>query len=130
VALSTAEAEYMAMSGALQEAAWLRQLLHDLQCTVKKPVELFTDNQAAVSIAGSTLLPNSRSKHSDVRHHFVREQVRSGRVTVKWVPSNEQLADMFTKPLAKQTFTTLAHAVMTGQQQQVKSGDRHVKSSE
>jgi len=119
VALSTAEAEYMAMSAAVQEVKWVHALLKELGCEVALPLNLFTDNKAAVSISSNENVPHTRTKHIDVRHHYVRELVRRGWLRVTWVRSEDQLADVFTKGLDTDTFRTLArHIIKQTQQEQ------------
>jgi len=101
VALSTAEAEYMAMSAAVQEVKWLTALLSELREPAALPVTLYTDNQAAVSISSNAAVPHTRTKHIDLRHHYVRECVLDGSIRVSWIRSEQQLADVFTKGLNK-----------------------------
>lgn len=113
VALSTAEAEYMAMSVALQETKWLMQLLEELGVNVARPVSMFSDNQAAISISSASAVPHVRTKHIDLRHHYVRESVRSGEIQIRWVAGSEQLADVFTKGLSKQQYKKLTDRIMT-----------------
>ena len=73
VALSTSEAEYIALSSATQEAMWLRKLLiSDLQVTSQEPTVLMEDNQGAISIARNPVA-HSRTKHIDIRYHYIRE---------------------------------------------------------
>ncbi len=114
VALSTAEAEYMAISAALQEVKWLSQLLGELSCVVQKPIPVFSDNQAAISISSASAVPHSRTKHIDLRHHYVRESVRDGLLRIEWVESSKQLADVFTKALPKLQYKRLTEKIMTG----------------
>lgn len=114
VALSTAEAEYMAISAALQEVKWLAQLLGELSCSVQTPIPVFSDNQAAISISSASAVPHSRTKHIDLRHHYVRESVRDGLLQVEWVQSSKQLADVFTKALGKEQYKQLIDKIMTG----------------
>ena len=71
VALSTAEAEYIALGSVVQEAMWLHQLLSDLRCDVKTPMEILEDNQGAIVMAKNPVV-HKRSKHIDIRHHFIR----------------------------------------------------------
>jgi hypothetical protein len=118
VALSTAEAEYMAMSAAVQEVIWVKQLMKEMGCRVKEPMNLFCDNQAAVSLSSHTSVPHTRTKHIDIRHHYVRAAVQSRLIRVEWVRSEQQLADVFTKGLKKQTYKQLTQQFMTEQEQQ------------
>ena len=97
VALSTAEAEYMAASAATQEALHLRLLLTDLgyaqPCTV-----LFEDNQPCIDIAKNPVT-SSRTKHIDIRVHFVREHIKSGEIVLKYLATEFMIADCLTKNL-------------------------------
>lgn len=77
VALSTTEAEYVALSIATQEAVWLKQLLSELRIEQSKPTVVYEDNQSA------------RTKHIDMRHHFVREKVNDGTIEVKYCCSDQ-----------------------------------------
>ena len=87
VALSTAEAEYMALGSAAQEAIWLRHLLSDLQVNTDDPTEIFEDNQGAIAMAKNPI-GHKRTKHIDIKHHFIRENVQAGTVTLTYCPTN------------------------------------------
>ena len=75
VALSTTEAEYMALSAATQEVVFLRQLLINLGEVVGGPTPMFEDNQECEALATNTMT-TSKTKHIDTRHHFVRDLVK------------------------------------------------------
>jgi hypothetical protein len=111
VALSTAEAEYMAISAAVQEIKWLVQLLTEMQIKVKLPVTLYCDNQAAISISENDV-HHHRTKHIDIRHHYVRDEIRNKFIQIKWIQSNQQLADIMTKSLNKIQFQKLRCQIM------------------
>ncbi len=102
-ALSTAEAEYMALSDACKEAVWLRALLLEIAVIDSAPVEVREDNQAAIAIAHHPTR-HAATKHIDVRHHYVRECVYLGRVHLTYVASQQQAADILTKALARPAF--------------------------
>lgn len=112
VALSTAEAEYMSLSLAVQEVKWLKTLVCELGCEVDGPIPVRTDNQAALAIATNNAIAHSRTKHIDIRHHYVREAVDGGMIEMKWVDTKSQVADVFTKALPKQTFKQLLTHIM------------------
>ena len=78
---------------------------------------MYSDNQAAISISSSASIPHSRTKHIDIRHHYVRECILGGEVKVNWLPSNRQLADVFTKGLTRNTFEQLVKKVVDKQQE-------------
>ena len=99
VALSTMEAEYMAVSAATQEALWWRGLLKEL-FGVAQPVTIHCDNMSAVHLAEKEIGYSPRSKHIDIRHHFVRENVEEKLIKLEHVATEAQKADVFTKPVA------------------------------
>ena len=74
VALSTAEAEYIALSAATQETLWMRQLLTNLSVNVEKPITIYEDNQSAIAMSKNPQF-QGRSKHIDIKYHFVRHPV-------------------------------------------------------
>ena len=104
VALSTAEAEYVALASAAQEAAWMRQLLEDLCHKQTEPTVVREDNQSAIAIAQQ---PHSHSKmkHIDIRYHFVREKVQDNTIELRYCPTNDMLADILTKGLTYDKFS-------------------------
>ncbi|RDB27573.1 Retrovirus-related Pol polyprotein from transposon TNT 1-94 [Hypsizygus marmoreus] len=110
-ALSSTEAEYMAMSHAIREALWIRLLLISLGFPIPRPFPLLCDNQSAIEIANSESL-SSRSKHIDVRYHFIRQHLMSGSFATSWIPTGDMTADILTKPLAAALH--LKHALALG----------------
>ena len=103
VALSTAEAEYVALSAATQEAIWLRRLLADVGEPLEDPIVINEDNQGAIAMAKNPV-GHARTKHIDMRYHFVREGVQNGAIILKYVASGDMIADILTKPLPKHPF--------------------------
>lgn len=95
--LSTMEAEYVALSDTSREAVWLRRLLQEIGAMKESPLNLWEDNQGALALTkeGST----KRSKHIDVRYHFVKDAVLVGDISVTHVKSEWMAADALTKPL-------------------------------
>jgi hypothetical protein len=106
VALSSTEAEYIAYGEAVQEILWLRQLLQEIQQPSGGPTILRCDNQSAIALATHDK-HHQRTKHINVRHHFLRQHVQEGTIRMEWVPSQEQLADILTKPLGPTAFTRI-----------------------
>ena len=106
VALSTTEAEYVALSTATQEAIWLRRLLTDLGKPLEEPIVINEDNQGAITMAKNPV-GHARTKHIDKRYHFVREGVQNGTIILKYVATDEMIADILTKPLPKHPFEKL-----------------------
>ena len=100
VALSTEEAEYMALSNTTQEAVWLRELHQDLTNATDHPTIIHEDNQAAIKMAKNPQY-HERAKHISIKYHFVREQVNNNVIELKYCPTQDMIADMFTKGLDK-----------------------------
>lgn len=100
VALSTTESEYMALGSAIQEALWLKGLEAELLRSTKSNI-LYCDNQSAALLAASES-HHPRTKHIDVRHHFVRDVINDGRIILQHISTNEMVADILTKALPTQ----------------------------
>ena len=103
MATGTCEAEYMALSLAVKEMVWLYMLLRSMGIKVRRPCVVYEDNTAAAKIANN-VTAIKRTKHIDVRHHFLREHVEQGTITIVQVSTHKQLADVMTKVLGKEAF--------------------------
>jgi hypothetical protein len=99
VALSSTEAEYMSVSHAAREAAFLNQLLSESGYK-QYSITLHCDNQSCIALSTNPAY-HQRSKHIDIQHHFVREKVESGNITLTYVPGEQMIADILTKPLPR-----------------------------
>jgi hypothetical protein len=102
VALSTAEAEYVAVTSAAQELTWLKLLLQGLG-KPQSHVELMEDNQACIVLSRNPQ-DHKRTKHIQVRYHYVRDHIKNGEFMLKYCPTESQLDS------ADQCFGTYAHA--------------------
>ena len=111
VALSTAEAEYIAASLAVQELLYLRNVLRGVGIEVRTPVCVREDNQACLRIVDNPVL-HTRAKHIDLRYHFVSDHVAGGDVSFKYCPSKDNVADMFTKQFPRDLFVKFRDIVM------------------
>ena len=106
VSLSTTESEYIAAATAAKEAAWLRALLNGIGQQRKKPTMLYVDNQSAIRLVRKPKF-HKRTKHVDIKYHYIREKVENREIEVVFTPTEHQLADMFTKALPKNHFVEL-----------------------
>ncbi len=110
VALSTAEAEYMALASSAQEAVWMRQLSSEMGIEYTKPVIIYEDNQSAIAMTKNPQF-HGRTKHIAIKYHYIREQVNDGSITVQYCSTENMLADMLTKPLASTQFSKLCSLI-------------------
>jgi hypothetical protein len=109
VSLSSAEAEYIALSKGIAEGCWIKSLLNEigLQC---KQILMLEDNQSAICVSKNPE-HHKRLKHIDLRYHYIRDNVRKGVVDVTYIPSREQLGDICTKGLNKNIYLKLCTAI-------------------
>ena len=89
------------------KSAFLNEELEDYGLTLTQ-IPIYCDNQSAISMTGNPV-QHSMTKHISIRYHFIREHVMEGTVELHFVPTDQQLADIFTKPLAEATFTRLVN---------------------
>ena len=112
VALSTCEAELYAEAAAIQEVQWIRGMLAELGLASAKASVVHGDNQSTLAVSKNGI-KGERTKHVDVKYHFVTDCIDEGAVQLKWIPTREQQADIFTKALDVQTFTGLRAQLMS-----------------
>jgi hypothetical protein len=105
VALSTAEAEYVAAGQCCAQLLWMRQTPRDFGYNLSK-VPLLCDNESAIRLADNPV-EHSRTKHIDIRHHFLRDHQQRGDIDIYHISTENQLADIFTKPLDEKRFCRL-----------------------
>jgi hypothetical protein len=105
VALSTAEAEYIAACHCCAQLLWMRQTLRDYGYKFSK-VSLLCDNESAIRMADNPV-EHSCTKHIAIRYHFLRDHQQKGDIEIAYINTKEQLADIITKPLDEKTFTKL-----------------------
>ena len=104
VALSTMEAEYIAMSIVVQEAVWLKRLLNHLGLIASQdPLTIYSDSQASIAYTKDPKF-HGRTRHIEIKYHFVRDLVARGEVNLEHIPTQEMITDPFTKPLARDDF--------------------------
>jgi hypothetical protein len=103
IALSTVEAEYIAQAHAAKEALWLCNFVSEIRSKLTQAITINSNNQGAIALSKDNKF-HSRTKHIDVRYHFICEAVEDGKVSVVYIPTDENPADIFTKPLVKAKF--------------------------
>ena len=103
MALSSTEAEYVALCSATQEIVWLRRLLAAMGLEQKEATKLHEDNQGSISLSKNPK-SHSRTKHIDIKFHYVREAVEKKEVNIIYCATEKMTADIMTKPLPKVKF--------------------------
>jgi hypothetical protein len=105
VALSTAEVEYIATGSCYAQILWIKAIFNDFGIKFNI-VSLLYDNESAIKLTNNPV-QHARTKHIDVRHHFIRDHQQKGDISIKSVGTEDQLADIFTKPLDEKRFYQL-----------------------
>jgi hypothetical protein len=111
IAASSMEAEYMAAFALIQEICWLRGVMSELGFELEEPTRVYMDSQSAIDLANNPV-HHKRSKHIAIKYHWLRQKIREMVVTLQYVPSPMQLADMLTKALAETIFEPLVDQVV------------------
>lgn len=101
------EAEYMAFSTALCDVLWLRQLAQELDPTCNEQTTILGDNESAIKLAKTDAF-RPKTKHIDIRYHFIREKIALGVIDIEYVPTDDNAADSLTKGVTKQKHISCA----------------------
>ena len=102
--LSSTEGEYIAETHAAKEAMWLRLFVSKITGCSEGPLTVMADNQEAIVLAKDNKF-HAQTKHINLQYHFICEAVEDGRITMKYIPTAENVMDIFTKALLKPKFT-------------------------
>lgn len=101
VALSSTEAEYMALAAAVQEATWLKQLYYEIACEDHGPLIIRCDNTSTIKLAKSDGY-RKRTKHIDIKYHYQREKIEGNLIKVEYLETSKMVADSLTKAVSKE----------------------------
>ncbi|GJT48072.1 retrovirus-related pol polyprotein from transposon TNT 1-94, partial [Tanacetum coccineum] len=122
-AMSTAEAEYVSLSACCAQVIWMRTQLLDYGFKYNR-IPMYCDSKSAIAISCNPV-QHSKTKHIDIRYHFIKEHVERGTVEIYFVGTEYQLADLFTKALPKERFEYLVHRIVIIMAQQQHAADVH-----
>ncbi len=103
ISLSSTKAEYMVMTHSRKEAVFLNHLFSDLAIPVSNPIPLLVNNQSMIALMENPIF-HAHSKHIEVCHHWMCEKVRDSTIQLEYIPTTDQVADIFTKPLNVENF--------------------------
>jgi hypothetical protein len=106
VSLSTAEAEYIAAATCCTQVLWMKQTLTDIQVEYDEPIPIYFNNKSPISISKKPVI-HSKTKHIPIKYHFLQEHDVEKNIRVEYVGTKEQGADIFTKPLPRESFEYL-----------------------
>ena len=104
VSISVSESEYKCACALSTYNFWLVQMLREINSPVPLPMSLWCDNQGALNLIDNPVC-HDRTKHIDIKYHYVREQVQAGNCIFSYIPTADNIADLFTKPLTLKPFT-------------------------
>jgi transposase-like protein len=106
IALSSCEAEYVALAETCKEVIWLREVVKAFDEPVDERTIIYTDSQSCIGMIDNQKFSN-RTKHIDVKYHFIRKMVKERTIELIYVRTDENIADLMTKPLGPTKTTTL-----------------------
>jgi hypothetical protein len=121
VAQSTCEAELYAEAAAINEAKWLEGLLTELGLPTKEVPLVLGDNQSTQKLSENDI-KSERTKHVDIKYHYVQDEVQNKRIRLQWIPTSEQLADILTKSLGGPLHKQLRSQLLVRVESQLQGG--------
>ena len=106
ISLSTIEVEYIAETKCCTQVEWMKQTLQDIKVVFAEPTVIYYDNKSVISLSKNHV-PHSKSKHIPIKYCYLRDQAEKKNIKLEYVPTQEQIADIFTKPFNRDVFEYL-----------------------
>jgi hypothetical protein len=113
IALSSTEAEYIALSACASKVVWMRQILADIGIPQIRPTVIYEDNEPCIDLAHNAIL-SARTMHVDVKFHKTRERIRDGFIDIRSIATGDNTGDSMTKPLGRVKFQKFRDQLMLG----------------
>ena len=110
LAISTTKAEYVSAGKVCQQALWMKQALIDYGIRLEN-VPIMCDNKGVIDLSKNPV-QHSKTKHIEIRHHFLMDNVQKGNISIEKVASEDNISDIFTKPLKRELFNHLGLGMM------------------
>ena len=104
--MSTTKAEYITTTECCTQVEWMKETLQDIKVVFKEPTTIYCDNTSPISLF-KNLVQHSKEKHIPIKYHYLRDQVANKNIKLEYVPTQEWIADIFTKPLSRDAFEYL-----------------------
>ena len=106
ICLSTTEVEYIAAVECCTQVEWMKQTLQDIKVVFEEPTVIYCDNTSAISLSKNHV-QHSKAKQIPIKYHYLRDQAKKKTIKLEYIPTQEQIADIFTKPLHRDVFEYL-----------------------
>ena len=106
ISLSTTEVEYIAAVECCTQVEWMKQTPKDIKVVFEEPTVIYCDNTSAISLS-KNLVQHSKEKHIPIKYHYLRDRSKKKTIKFEYIPTQEQIGDIFTKPLNRDIFEFL-----------------------
>ena len=106
ISLSTTEAQYIAAAECCTQVEWMKQILEDIKVVFEEPTVIYCDNTSAINLSKNHV-QHSREKHIPIKYHYLRDRAEKKTIKLEYIPTQENIVDIFTKPLNRDVFEYL-----------------------